>query len=95
MCISFLNYFVVQNVECLFVSPWRVQSLRVRKKGQGKTAGLKGIMLSTDVIQLLLCKVVQQVIQKINIITNNIFLNSVWAILENGYYNFSVKEFYL
>lgn len=69
--------------------------MRVRKKEQGKTADLKGIMLSIDIIKLLLCKGVQQVIQKINIIANNIFLKSVWAILENGCYNVSVKEFYL
>lgn len=66
-----------------------------QEKEQGKTAVLNGIMLSIDIIKLLLCKGVQQVIEKINITANNIFLNLGCAILENGYYNVSVKEFYL
>lgn len=52
-------------------------------------------MLSTGILKLLLCKSVQQVIQKINVVANNIFSSSAWTVLENSHYNIAVKEFYL
>lgn len=52
-------------------------------------------MLSIGILKLLLCKGVQQVIQKINVVANNTFSSSAWTILENSYYNIAVKEFYL
>ena len=69
--------------------------LRGRKKAQGKTADLKCIRLFIGVINLLLCKSVQQVIPKINIVTNNTLWSSAWAILEHGYYDITFKDVYL
>ena len=66
------------------------------KKKRAQQLTLKCIMLFIGIIKLLLLqKGSNKLFRKTNIVANNIFSSSARTVLQNGFYNITVKEFYI